>query len=152
MTRLARPAQLAASVSLGLLLVVGVLAAAALGAPGGRPPARERPAPSPPLFSMTGNVDGLLPGLSTTLPVTVRNEQSYDIRVTGVRATAADASAACAATAISIGSFAGAIVVPARGTVTVSLPVAMDPSAPQACEAVTFPVDYVGDAEPARLR
>lgn len=155
MTRLARPAQLAASTLIGLLLVVGLLAAAALGAPAGRRPPAAGPggtAPSPPLFTMTGAVEHLLPGKTTTVPVTITNRQSYEIRVTGVRAAVDAPSAACPATAIAVGPFTGSVLVPAGGTGTVALPVTMAPDAPMACENVTFPLTYTGDAEPARLR
>jgi hypothetical protein len=106
-------------------------------------------APAPPAggegsFRIAGDRSGLYPGLSTTLVLTVTNPQAFAIVVSSVTTTVHAASGSCPASDLSVGSFEGQLLVPARGSATTSVPVRLVADAPNACIGATFPLVYSG--------
>jgi hypothetical protein len=128
---------------------IAAVASGAAGAPRTTP--GPPPAPGGPLVTLSGNVDGLYPGAALTLPLTVTNTQPYDVRLTAVRVDIGAASAACPASSITVNSWQGGAIVPGRGTTQIQLPVAMPTGAADGCVGQTFPLTFVGDAQPAKV-
>ena len=93
-------------------------------------------------FSVTGSVTGLFPGANKDLVVTVKNSIPFPIRVTRLSATVESASAMCTAANLSVGGFTGSREVPAKGSATVTLPVAMSHAAGDGCQGAHFPLLY----------
>ena len=58
----------------------------------------------------------------------------------------APSASGCPAATLSVTAFSGTLLVPANGTATQALPVSMSPTAVDACQDVTFPLDYSGTA------
>jgi hypothetical protein len=102
-------------------------------------------------FSIAGNTAGLYPGGTVQLPLTVENPNQQDIRVTGLTVSVVGTSASsCAASNLRTTDYTGpGFVVPGKGSRTISLPVTMARSAPDACQNVTFSLSYAGKAEKA---
>lgn len=97
-------------------------------------------------FTISGEVDGLYPGVRATLEARVTNPHPFSIVVTSVTAVAADARASCPASMLEIEGTAEPVEVPARETAVVLLAVRMDRDAPDACQGATWPLTFRGQA------
>lgn len=105
----------------------------------------------PKAFAISGNsYDGLYPGNTLELKLTVSNPISQSIRVTSLSVSAAG-TATCSASNLQTTNFDGSpeFIVPARGSATITLPITMVRSAPDGCQGVTFTLTYTGKAEKA---
>jgi hypothetical protein len=97
-------------------------------------------------FEIAGEVDGLYPGADTTLDARVTNPHPFPIRVISTTVNVRDASSGCPASMLDIGDAQATAEVPAGGTSTVRLEVRMSRSAPDACQGVTWPLEFAGTA------
>jgi hypothetical protein len=105
-------------------------------------------------FTMSGSVSGLRPGAPAHVPVLVSNPNKQPLTIQRVTVTVADATLACTAANLSVGSYLsstpGALVytVPGNGTTTIPIRVELsNGSANQdACKGKTFPLSFDGDA------
>jgi hypothetical protein len=97
--------------------------------------------PSDPAVTITGTVDGLTPGRTTTLHLTLRNPGSREAPITVVRAVPTD-SPRCAASYVTTGDWHGAIVVPANGSADVALPITVSATLPARCAGAAWRLDY----------
>ena len=109
-------------------------------------------------FTLSGTVGNLTPGISSQLVLTATNPQASAIRLTTLTITIPKAPARCPVVNLEIGGavFSGspaavrvtglAAVVPAHSLAKVPLPILVARSAPNACQAVTFPFQYAGTA------
>ena len=102
-------------------------------------------------FTITGDAAGLFPGGTVQLPLTINNPNQQDIRVTSITVTVTDSSSAsCGTSFLRTSNYTGpGFVVGANGSNTISLPIAMSRSAPDACQSVTFTLSYLAKAEQA---
>jgi hypothetical protein len=116
-------------------------------APHGHVPAPP-PAPSHPTatFTLSGSVTGLYPGATRDLTVRITNPGNVALRVTSVRVTVRDASAACRASNLVAWSYSGRAYVARHGTASVTVPVRMVPTALDACQNATFPLVFHAEA------
>jgi hypothetical protein len=95
-------------------------------------------------FRISGNVAGLYPGAQLPLVLTVTNPEHFAIVVTTLSVSIGAAAPGCAAVNLTATSFSGQLQVPAGGTATLSVHVAMAHSAPDACQGAVFPLRYSG--------
>lgn len=138
MSRAARPVALLAA----LAVVAALLAAAAVGRPGGAEQPRR------PALTVHGSVSGLYPGVRTTLGVVVRNRSGRPVRVRLVEARVRRPVRACPTTVLRIDAARpGRVLRPGARTV-VRLPVRLHRAAPDACQGVTFPLSLRAVAGP----
>ncbi|HZQ77990.1 MAG TPA: hypothetical protein VFE55_11710 [Acidimicrobiia bacterium] len=97
-------------------------------------------------FVVSGDVDGLAPGVTRTLSLTLSNPNDGAISVRSLTVTVGDGRGGCTAGNVEVGPWAGPVLVPGRGRAAVSLPVTMLDSAPGVCQGATFPLTYGGSA------
>jgi hypothetical protein len=104
---------------------------------------------SPGSFRIGGTVDGLYPGDSTELVLTVTNPQHFAIVVTTISTTVESPSAGCGAPNLTVAGFTGHLLVGAHGSAQLTVPVALSYAAPDACQGALFPLQYSGLARKA---
>jgi hypothetical protein len=97
-------------------------------------------------FLVSGAVDGLAPGVTRTLSLTLSNPSDSAISVQSVTVAVGDGRGGCAGSNVSVGPLTGPVFVAGRGTAEVALPVTMLGSAPGACQGSTFLLTYGGSA------
>jgi hypothetical protein len=102
--------------------------------------------PDPDGFAVAGTVDGLYPGVQTTVHATVTNPQTFTISVTSVGVTSLDASPQCPGSLLEFGDETTAVDVAPGATATVPVAVSLDAGAPDACQGATWPLEFVGTA------
>ena len=109
-------------------------------------------------FGISGNVTNLVPGLGTTLTLTVSNPSSGAITLTSVAVSVSTVPPACPVSNLTLNgsAFTGtpptvtlsglSQSVPGNGSVNVPVPILLVRAAPNACQVVTFPFTYSGTA------
>jgi hypothetical protein len=107
----------------------------------GSPVSLVRMAVEGPSLKITGSIDGLAGGVPARLALTLHSVGSSDTVVRGLTARVTDASTGCPATALTITAWEGRLVVPAHGTATATLPVALH-VAPGECVGATWQLAY----------
>ena len=95
-------------------------------------------------FNLSGSVDGLFPGFSGSVDVLVTNPQRKTLTVTRVVAKVSSPSVGCPASSVTVGAFEGSLKIKRKRSDHVALPIAMSPSAPDACQSLTFVLKYTG--------
>jgi hypothetical protein len=105
-----------------------------------------RPARAPKAFSITGNIDGLVPGKRATLPVRVRNPWSWAIRVTSLKVRVHASGRACPVRNVRIARFSGSFLVRAHSTRVRPLGASLSQAAPAVCQGATFALTFRGTA------
>ena len=103
-------------------------------------------APAPGTFGISGDVDGLYPGVTRKLQLTITNPNAFAIKVTKLKVTVTRASAQCGARTIETKAQKPGFRVPANGEVTATVRVTMPKDAPNACQGVTYPLKFSGTA------
>jgi hypothetical protein len=98
-------------------------------------------------FVITGNVEGLFPGASRSLVLSVSNPEPFTIVVTSITTTVGSPSLQCPGTLMTVTPFSGKRSVPAHGAGQVTVTASLHHSAPNACQGVTFPFHYSGLAK-----
>jgi len=101
---------------------------------------------APKRFSITGHVDGLMPGSRLPLVLRIRNPWSRRIRVTSVGARIAASGRPCPLRNVKISGFRGSLAVGPRSIRTLVLTASLRAGAPAACEAATFALNFYGKA------
>jgi len=98
------------------------------------------------LLTIEGSINGVTAGApSAPLRLTLRNPGGAARGVTRVRADSTgvrSGPAACAGDHLAIGEWRGNVTVPAHGSTTVTLPVAVSADLPAACTDVTWGLVY----------
>jgi hypothetical protein len=102
--------------------------------------------PSEARFTISGTVTGLYPGSLRPLVLTVSNRQAFAIAVTSITTVVASPNAACSAMNLSVASFSGRLIVPARSSASLTVIASLSHSAPNACQGSIFPLHYSGTA------
>ncbi|MPZ96682.1 MAG: hypothetical protein GEU96_17660 [Propionibacteriales bacterium] len=93
------------------------------------------------------SLDGLFPGADTPVRVRFSNPFSFDIRVTRVEVTSVG-STGCPPTYLKLGTYdlARPVVLEKRGAASTEVPFGMQPSAPDSCQGLTFPLVVTAQA------
>lgn len=104
-------------------------------------------AAAPARFVVQGEVEGIYPGIETTLNATATNPGTSDLTVISVDVTAGDAGPSCPADLLYFrdlyfGDGAPSVVVPAGGQAVVPLTIRLDAAAPDACQGATWPLEF----------
>lgn len=97
-------------------------------------------------FVISGNVNGLYPGSSRTLVVTLTNQNNFDIRVTSLSAAVSDPPGPCTAGVVRVDPMSGTVVVPKNGTATTTLTARMANDPSNDCKSTSFGLTYTGTA------
>jgi hypothetical protein len=134
-----RRAAVLGAVSAALGLSVTALGAVAVWPDVGKAPT------APPGFRITGSAEGLLPGIPGRLNVTVRNPYRVAIRVTAIRVSARNVGS-CPGESLEPAPLRRPVVVPARATRRVVLPISLAADAPNACQGASFRLVFSGRA------
>lgn len=93
-------------------------------------------------FAISGSVNGLYPGLTKPLTLTVTNPQHFPIVVTSLTVTVRDARLGCTGDNVAVTAFGGPVPVPALASATVPLLITLAHHAPDACQGAVFPLLY----------
>jgi hypothetical protein len=116
-------------------LFVGAIAVQA------RPPHHQ-----PEFFSISGDVDGLYPGVDTTLQLTITRIRKVKVVVRSIDVQSVGVDrAGCPVSAVSSPGWEGRERLLNRRTVTIDVPISMSYSAPDACQGATFALHYEGE-------
>jgi hypothetical protein len=97
-------------------------------------------------FRISGDVDGLFPGASVPLTLSIQNLNNFNIDVQSIAVDVSNASGACTASVLTVEPFHGSLIVPKDGVASTNLNVRLDASAPMDCEDATWPLVYTGTA------
>lgn len=97
-------------------------------------------------FVVSGQVENLRPGGTQPMVLTVRNPNSVGIRVTSLTVSAVSASTTCQASYLTLPQWTGSLVVPKKGSSTLTVQVSLKPAAPNACQGARWPLSYGGTA------
>jgi len=127
--------------------VVAVAAGAAYAKPGPKPP-RDNPPPAY-TFQISGSVDGLYPGATRTMALTLSNTPNAGrLVVTSVKVESVSVDkGGCHSDVVSSDGWSGKKSIPKNGTATISVDVSMDTDAPTDCQGATFTLEYTGTGE-----
>ena len=161
----------ASGVSGGWLLVsrsdtpAATAAAAAGGRTGGTGTGTVGPAAKTPgekdkddkgVFTISGSIGGLVPGVTQPMSLTLTNPNSWDIRVLTVdTAVGSPGVARCPSSALSVSPYVhagGGVIVPRKGSTTLSVAVLLEDSTSvdlNGCPGASFPLAFSGTAEKA---
>jgi hypothetical protein len=113
------------------------------------PPKEDKDKESKKDFTISGQANGLYPGGSRPLVLTLANGNNFPIRVTVLAVAVASANATCAGANVRVAPLVAPVVVPANGTATTTLTARMANNPPNACKNATFGLTYSGTAEKA---
>ncbi|MGH9281309.1 MAG: hypothetical protein ACRD0S_00060 [Acidimicrobiales bacterium] len=97
-------------------------------------------------FGVRGDLEGLHPGGTLPLQLTLTNENGFPISVTLVAVSVGDATWDCPGTVVSAGELPGPVFVPAMGRAVVAVAVHMAGDVPAGCEGAGFPLSYEATA------
>ena len=122
---------------------VGVLTVGALSMVGATPPPNANAHRH---FVVSGRVEGLRPGATRPLALTVENPNSVPIRVTSITVAAGAAGPGCPGSSLVLPRWTGSLAVPKRGTASLSVDVRLLGGAPDACQGAVWPLTYGGTA------
>jgi hypothetical protein len=100
-------------------------------------------------FAISGELVGLYPGSAQPLVLRLDNPQAFAIRVTSLTVDVSDGSPACPAWHLVVDSLTAPVDVPRGGSATTTLTARLAAAAPDACQAITYPLTYRGRAEKA---
>jgi hypothetical protein len=93
-------------------------------------------------LTVSGAVRSLFPGAHSRLPLIVRNNRGFRIRMVSLTVRIRNARRGCGREYVRIGRFRRLPVVPAHGFRTLDLPVTMLASAPDACKRAVWPLRF----------
>jgi hypothetical protein len=112
-----------------------------------KPPADEqRP------FVISGEIDGVVPAVASSLPVRLDNPNRFDLSVRTLTVTVADARPGCAADNLVVGAPTLPVTIPANGHAVARVPVRFVDDPANACQGAEFPLTYSGTAAKAASR
>jgi hypothetical protein len=117
----------------------GVLALPFAGPRG--PLSLSEPAHAQSSLSITGSLDGLEPGVPGHLTLRLRNAGTNTVAVALLSARVSGASDGCLPSALTVTSWHGRLVLPARGTGSARLPVVLAPASGH-CAGATWQLTY----------
>jgi hypothetical protein len=101
---------------------------------------------APKRFSISGHVDGLMPGKWSPFVLTIRNPWPRTIRVTSVGARIGPSGRPCQLRNLRVRRFRGSLVVRPRSIRTLVLSAGLRARAPAGCAGATFGLTFYGTA------
>ena len=102
-------------------------------------------------LKISGNVDGLAPGVPATLSAKVKNNLSRKVKVRSLKVTVGDAGAACPRTLLNVqGLKTKTTALKPRKTHTIPVSVMLSAAVPDACQNATFPLKFSARATAGR--
>jgi hypothetical protein len=128
-------------------VVALALASAAFAAIGGGT-AHHRSASSKPGLKVSGHIDGLYPGAVKPLPVKLKSNYPFPIRVRSVRARISDGGFGCPKEKLAVTRWTGLLRVRPHSSRHIALQAALSPSALNACQGAVFPLRFKARATP----
>ena len=132
---------IAALLAVAAVMGAGVAAYAALGgADRGALPRAASIEPSP--VRVTGNVENLFPGVTTALPIRVRNRTDGPVRLRWVRAIVGEPTAGCDPRYLQAARIDPRVRIPRRGRIDLEMPITLSNEAPDGCQDAIFPFLY----------
>jgi hypothetical protein len=93
-------------------------------------------------LTVSGGVRSLFPGAHSRLPLVVRNNRGFRIRMVSLTIRIRKARAGCGPRYLRVGRFRRSLVVPPHGFRTLDLPVTMLATAPDACKRAAWPLRF----------
>jgi hypothetical protein len=96
-------------------------------------------------FTIKGKVIGLYPGRTAPLRLTIRNKNSFAIKVKSIRVKVGNAPA-CPRSNLVVKNFRGSLRVAAKKKRRIALPISMRRTAPDGCMGARFALRYTGKA------
>lgn len=102
-------------------------------------------------FAIAGNAEGLYPGKTVQLPLTIENPYEEELLVTAIDVAVTGTSASsCATSNLQASDYTGpGFAVQAKDSTSIVLSLTMSRAAPDACQSVTFTLAFTGEAEQA---
>lgn len=97
-------------------------------------------------FTIAGDVDGVVPGAGSLLPVELANPNRFALDVRTLDITVADAGPGCARTNLVVGPPPLPVAIPALGRAVVGVDVRFVDDPSDACQGAEFPITYRGTA------
>lgn len=91
-----------------------------------------------PALKVSGGLRFLYPGARRPLPLVIRNNRGFSIRVVSLTVRVGNAGRGCGRRFLMIGRYRRRLIVPPHGFRTTALPVTMLRSAPDACKRAVF--------------
>ena len=113
---------------------------AAFGGAAGGTLARAKIEPSP--VRVSGDTGDLFPGMTTALPLRVRNLTDGPVKLRWVRAKVQQPDGDCDPAYLQTEQIFPRQRIPARGRIDLVMPITLAPEAPDGCQGVTFPLRY----------
>lgn len=101
-------------------------------------PAGEQGAP----ITLSGSVEGLVPGAARDLTVTIANPNAKPLVVSEVTTSVDSPAEACPATALTAAPLAAPVTVPAQSSASGRIPVTLSADAPTGCQGVRFALRF----------
>ncbi len=104
------------------------------------------------MFTISGHLEDIAPGATSTLQLTVAHEHRFAIIVRTVDVTVGAPTgglaggAPCVAEHLTVANFVGSKLLAERSSGMIEVDVTMSPEAPDACQGATFPLSYTGTA------
>ena len=103
---------------------------------------RGRPSIEPSPVRVTGNVENLFPGVTTLLPIQVRNRTDGPVRLRWVRAIVGQPTPGCDPGYLRTERINPRRRIPARGRINLEMPIMLSNEAPDGCQDAIFPFLY----------
>ena len=128
-----------------VLAVVALMAAATAGYAalgGAHRAAAPRAAIEPSPVKVTGDISGLSPGMTASMPIRVRNLTDGPIRLRWVRTNVRQADVDCDPANLHVEQITPRVRIPARGSIDLLVPVTLDRDAGDFCQSARFPLRY----------
>lgn len=97
-------------------------------------------------FSIKGRADGLMPGISGDLVLSIHNPFDFAIVAHGVEVIADDASNRCGAENLRSPGLTEDVRIKANTVLKVTVPIKLRSKAPTACEGASFPLFFEAKA------
>jgi len=128
-----------------MIAVVALMAAATAGYAalgGARRAAAPRAAIEPSPVKVTGEISGLFPGMTGSLPIQVRNLTDGPVRLRWVRTRVRQPDVDCDPANLHAEQITPRVRIPVGASVDLVVPVTLDRDAGDFCQGATFPLRY----------
>lgn len=97
-------------------------------------------------FTIDGEIDGLYPGLDSTLDAVVTNPQPVRLTVTAIEVSSSDAGPLCPASLLSFGAIVDSDSIAPGETEIVRIPVRVATETPDACQGASWSLEFAAQA------